>query len=77
MVAFLLLLLVGCTTTVVSCSSGVRQPPCDAATARQMEMSCFARVQTECVDKGVPEEQCGVIAECDALADARKNRCAP
>lgn len=59
-----------------SCNDAL-PPPCDAATARKMEIDCFARVQSECVDLGVPEEKCVVIKECDALADARQARCKP
>lgn len=75
--ALLLLLVGGCSSVaVVSCDDSL-PPPCDAATARQIEMSCFARVQTECVDKGVPEGSCEAIKECAALADARHERCKP
>ncbi len=56
------------------CSSE-RRPPCDAATAAAMASSCAARVQTECVAKGVPQEECTVIAECDKAADDRAAFC--
>lgn len=62
---------------VIFCACAELPPPCDAATARRMEMDCFARVQAECVDVGIAEEACPVIAECDALADSRKKGCTP
>jgi hypothetical protein len=51
------------------------KPPCDATTVAAMAAACAARVQTECVGKGIPREECTVIAECDKAADERQAQC--
>jgi hypothetical protein len=56
------------------CSSEL-PPPCDSGTALAMKVACFARVQTECVDKGIAEADCTVIGDCDKAAADRFNGC--
>ena len=52
---WLALLLVGC---------GPPAPPCDPSYVPTVA-ECAARVQLECVDRGIPEESCPVLTECD------------
>lgn len=58
----------------LSCSA-TSDPPCDPTTAAAIAATCAARVQTECVAKGVPEAECTIIAECDRAADERQAKC--
>ena len=51
------------------------EPPCDSATAAGMAAACTLRVQTECVERGVPREECKLIDECDRAARERTERC--
>ena len=48
---------------------------CTPEAATEIAAACFLRVKTECVDKGIPKEECTVIAECDAAADKRAEEC--
>ncbi len=48
---------------------------CDPVTVAAKAGACAARVQTECVAKGVPQAECTVLAECDALAEGHKKTC--
>lgn len=60
-----------------ACASNIPppKPGCDDASAAQIAALCFARVKTECVDKGVPEAECGIIKACDEEADNRQKEC--
>lgn len=60
---------------LVGCTAQPPKPPCDEATAAQMAAACALRVETECVAKGIPEDQCTVIDECDTAAEKRQNEC--
>jgi len=51
----LALLLIGCSSP----------PPCDPTAYTATIAECTARVQTECVERGVPEEDCKLLTECD------------
>lgn len=66
----LLALLTGC-----SAASSQMPAPCDDATAAKMAALCGARVQLECVQKGIAEELCPVIKECDEAAQKRETEC--
>ena len=71
-------LMLGCVIAevlFVACGAAPLKPPCDEATAMKMAAVCAARVQTECVDKGIPEDQCAALIECDDAADKRQNEC--
>lgn len=57
-----------------ACSSEL-PPPCDSGTAATMAAACAARVQTECVAKGIAAEDCTVIGECDRAATDRETKC--
>lgn len=50
-------------------------PPCDAATLAGIVAECATRVEIDCVQKDVPEEQCEALKECDARIDARTKEC--
>ena len=58
----------------LSCSSEL-PPPCDSGTAAAMAATCAARVQTECVAKGVAAEDCAALDECDRAATDRETKC--
>lgn len=57
------------------CASTNDKPPCDSATAARMASECALRTELECVQAGLSEEECHVISECDAQAEARKAKC--
>lgn len=61
----------------ISCAATIPppKPGCDDASAARIAALCYARVQAECVNRGVPEEECGVIKACDEEADARQKEC--
>lgn len=63
---------VGCVQ--VACSSQL-PPPCDSATASEMAAQCAIQVQLECVDKGITEDDCEVVKECDKAAHDRTVSC--
>lgn len=67
------LVAIGCS----GCGAAPLKPPCDEATALQMGAVCAFRVQTECLDHGVPENECEAVRECDEKADARQRKCMP
>jgi len=69
-VCFVLCPLPGCAGSVPPPKSG-----CTEQDSAKIAAICAARVQTECVDKGVAEADCKVIAECDAQADAFQKEC--
>jgi hypothetical protein len=58
-----------------ACASSPPPKGCTEQDAAKVAAICAARVQTECVDKGVAEADCEVIAECDAQADAYQKDC--
>jgi hypothetical protein len=60
---------------IVGCSSTPAKPPCDPATAARLAAVCVLDVQTECVDRGVPEEDCIPLKECQLAADERQREC--
>ena len=60
---------------LVACTEQPPKAPCDEATALQIAAACALRVQTECVDKHVPEDQCAALQECDDQADKRQAEC--
>ncbi len=70
----LLLLMVVAIAGIIACASEL-PPPCDSGTAAAMAATCSARVQVECVDKGVPPDQCAALEECDKAADDRQTKC--
>jgi hypothetical protein len=49
--------------------------PCDEGTAAQLAALCGARVELECIQKGIAEELCPVVKECDEAADKRQAEC--
>lgn len=60
---------------LVGCGSAPLKPPCDDATAGQIAAVCAFRVQTECVDRGIPEDACEPLKECNEKADKRQAGC--
>jgi hypothetical protein len=48
---------------------------CTREAAAEIAAACFLRVKTECVEKGIPQEECPAIKECDAAADKRAEEC--
>jgi hypothetical protein len=60
---------------VTACASSPPPKGCTEQDAAKVAAICAARVQTECVDKGIVEADCKVIAECDAQADAYQKDC--
>lgn len=73
-----MLLLAGALSLSQTSCGGSIPPPkpgCDDDSAAQIAALCFSRVQTECVNRGIPEEECGIIAACDEEAANRKKEC--
>jgi len=58
-----------------ACSAAPPKPPCDPATLAGIVAECTTRIELECVSKGVPEEECVALKECDARLDARAEEC--
>lgn len=56
---------IACAVVVLALGCGQAPPPCDPARYAVTLGECAARVQTECVDRGIPESDCAVLAECD------------
>jgi hypothetical protein len=63
----------------VGCASKEAKAPerkdCTPEAAVELAAACYMRVKTECVEKGVPKEECIAIEQCDEAADARLKEC--
>jgi hypothetical protein len=75
MVALLIVVAFALSGTLPACASSPPPKGCTEQDAAKIAAICAARVQTECVDKGIAEADCKVIAECDAQADAYQKDC--
>lgn len=64
-----------CLTILVACAASQEKPPCDEATAAAMAAKCAVRAELECVQKGISEEDCPVVKECNEAADKRQKEC--
>jgi hypothetical protein len=58
-----------------ACAATPSKPPCDEETAASMMIRCAVRSELECAQKGIAEEDCPAVKECDAAADKRQAEC--
>jgi hypothetical protein len=67
--AWLALVVSVCVLGLAACPA--QQTPCTPSDAVMAEhaLECAARVRLEC--KGIPDNECPVVAECDAWGEAR------
>lgn len=75
--AFAALCLVCCATSKPPAKPEAKPERVECTTEAEAKRAaaCYLRVKTECVDKGVPKEDCQALKDCNKAADARLEEC--